>query len=159
VRPATMQVARLLMRGGQLAYEDGPALVPLAEDRFAIAGQTGEISFAAGEHSSFERRTPGRQPLRWEWRASVPATAATLAQYAGDYTSAELGGVVYHVGVQDSTLALYKPVPAPPLIARPVFADAFQTRVYTLQFTRSGNQITGFEITHQRFRKVKFVRR
>ena len=72
--------------------------------------------------------------------------------------SDELAGAVYVVSAGDSTLSL-KTRTSNPITARPVFADGFLGGGYTIQFTRSRDQISGFEISNGRMRRVKFVRR
>jgi len=39
------------------------------------------------------------------------------------------------------------------------FADTFLGGGYTVQFTRTRGQVTGFDVTNGRMRHVKFVRR
>jgi hypothetical protein len=72
--------------------------------------------------------------------------------------SDDLAGAVYVVSAGDSTLSL-KTGTSNGITARPVFADGFLGSGYTIQFTRSRDQITGFEISNGRMRRVKFARR
>ena len=161
LQPATLTVVRLVMRDSRLAIAGGQALIPLADNRFAIAGQPGEIDFADGEHAGYQRNVPGQRPLSFEWHQPASPDSATLAAYAGDYASTELGGTVYHVSAGDSTLML-RTGTSDPLIARPVFADTFLATfpagAYTVRFARSAKGVTGFEVTDAAIRRVKFTR-
>jgi CubicO group peptidase (beta-lactamase class C family) len=158
LQPTTLQVVHLIVRDGKLFVDPGPALIPLAEDRFALPGQPGDIQFEPGEHANYERRFPSQHPLRFEWHASVSPSASMLAPYAGEYVSAELAGALYHVDAKDSTLVL-RTGSGKGFIVRPVFTDTFLGGGYTVQFIRAGNRVTGFEVTNGRIRRVKFARR
>jgi hypothetical protein len=92
----------------------------------------------------------------FEWRAPVVGSAGALAAYAGEYFSEELNAR-YRVTASDSTIEL-RTGTSPPLQARMVFADTFLGDGYTIQFVRRGTQVSGFEITNGRVRRVKFER-
>jgi CubicO group peptidase (beta-lactamase class C family) len=160
VQPSTLQVVRLVMHGDRLAIDQpgAPPLVPLAENRFALTGQPVEVVFASAEHGGFDRKISGQRPVHYEWRQSVSPSAAMLAPYAGEYISAELGGAVYRVASSDSAITL-RTRTSDPLTARIMFADTFLGDGYTIQFTRTGGRVTGFEVTNPRMRRVRFVRR
>ena len=161
LQPTTLQVVRLVMRGSALVVEapGGPTLVPLDDKRFAIAGQAGDLAFADGDRANYERRIPGQQPIPFERKEPVTPTRALLSQYAGVFSSAELAGSIFHVASTDSVITLQTGTSSP-MTARLVFADTFLTGAngYTIQFTRSGGRVTGFEVTNGRIRRVKFVR-
>ena len=160
LQPTTLQVVRLVMRDGKLAIDapNGPPLVPLADNRFAIGNQgAGDITFADAEHAGFDRRVPGQRPVHFEWHQPLVPTPSLLAAYAGEYVSAELGGAVYRVAANDTTLSL-RTGTSDPLTARLVFADTFLASGYTVQFTRTNGRITGFDVTNGRMRRVKFAR-
>jgi hypothetical protein len=160
VQPTTLQVVRLVMRDNRLSIDapNGPALIPLSENRFAVTGQPGEVVFADAEHGGFDRRVGTQRPVHFEWRAAITPTAAMLAPYAGEYVSAELGGAVYRVAAKDSVLTL-RTGTSDPVTARPMFADTFLGDGYTMQFRRAAGRVTGFEVTNGRMRRVRFVRR
>jgi hypothetical protein len=160
VQPTTLQIVRLTVRNGSLAIEapNAPALIALAENRFALPGGAGDIVFAEGEHGGFERRVPGQRPVSYEWRQAVTPTAAMLRQYDGDYVSDELWNAVYRVSATDSTITL-RTGTEDPFTARPMFADTFLGGGYTIQFTRAAGRVTGFEVTNGRMRRVKFTRK
>jgi CubicO group peptidase (beta-lactamase class C family) len=157
--PATLSIVRLSMKGERLLGDGslGGELIPLSDDRFALSGQGGDIIFSDQPRAGFQRRVPGRRPQFFERREPVAATSQLLAQYASNYVSPELGGVVFRVLADDSTLAIRRGT-AQPLIAQPVFADTFVANGYTIQFTRDGGRIVGFEVTNPRMRRVRFSR-
>ena len=159
VQPTTLTVVRLAMRDSHLVVAGGAGavLIPLGENRFAVTGEAGEMVFADGPHAGYQRLIPGQRPLAFEWRQAVSPTAQALGAYAGEYVSAELGGAAYRVAVSDSALVL-RTGTSDPLAARPAFADTFVAGGYTIQFTRSGGRIGGFEVTNPRMRRVAFVR-
>jgi CubicO group peptidase (beta-lactamase class C family) len=158
-QPTTLQILRLVMRDGRLAFEspNAPTLTAVSENRFVVGGQNGEIVFADGDHAGFERRIAGQRPVRFDWHEPTKPNAASLAPYTGEYVSAELAGAIYRVTARDSTLAL-RTGTEDPITARPAFADTFTAAGYTIQFIRSGARVTGFEVTNGRMRRVRFTR-
>ncbi len=158
VQPMTLQVVRLVVRDGQLALQgtNGPALRPIGPNRFAGPGF--DVVFGEGEHAGFSRVVTGQRPVPFEWRASMTPNAAALAPYAGEYVSTELGGAIYRVAATDSALAL-RTGTEDPFTIRPMFADTFVGDGYTIQFTRAGGKVTGFEVTNGRTRRVRFAKR
>jgi CubicO group peptidase (beta-lactamase class C family) len=159
-QPTTTLVVHLVVRDGKLVLDapGSPTLIPLDEKRFALPAQEGDLLFADGEHAGYVRRIPGQQPIPFEWKQGVSLTAAMLAPYAGEYVSAELAGAVYRVAVKDSTLTM-RTGTSEPLTMRPVFADTFLAAGYTVQFSRAGSRITGFDVSNSRIRHVKFVKK
>ena len=157
VQPTTFEVIELSMRDGQLigGRTGGPVLVPVGDNRFR-AGQR-EMVFGDGEHEGFEMRQPGSpRPVQFEWRAPVTPSSSALAAYAGEYFSEEVNAY-YRVAARDSGLSLVTGT-SEPFGARALFADTFQGGGYIIQFIRSGSQVTGFEVTNGRMRRVKFSR-
>jgi CubicO group peptidase (beta-lactamase class C family) len=160
MEPTTGAIVGLVMRDSQLAIagSGGRALIPLGSNRFAVVGEAGDLLFSADARAGYLRRIPGQRALRFEWHEPVAPSRQTLAPYAGEYVSPELGGAVYHVTATDSTLVM-RVNAAPPLIAHVVFEDTFLSGGYTIQFTKSGRKVTGFEVTNARMRRVKFTKR
>ncbi len=159
VQPTTLQVIEIIMRDGRLVVGpgNGPALTPVAENRFRVAGVPAELVFATAERPGLERRPlAGGRAVPFEWRAPATATASTLAAYAGDYASEELNSRS-RVTASDSTLLL-RTGTSGPLTARLVFADTFIAGAYTIQFVRRSGHVSGFEVTNGRMRRVKFER-
>jgi hypothetical protein len=140
------------------ARQGGSRLVPLDSNRFLIAGRPIEHVFEPPVRSGYVARSlvPGHHPVTFEWRAPVSPTRAELAGYGGDYYSPELDAI-YRVAAGDSTLTL-RTRTSPALVARPVFADAFVSGQYTIQFVRRGGRVSGFEISHPRARHIRFTR-
>jgi hypothetical protein len=122
-----------------------------------VGGQPVEVAFKDSA-SAFDMTAGSGRPLRYERRAPVVVTPQLLAAYAGEYVSDELAGAVYHVTAADSTISL-RTGTSSPMSARLVFADTFLGGGYTIQFTRTGGQITGIDVTNGRIRHVKFVKR
>jgi CubicO group peptidase (beta-lactamase class C family) len=153
----TLQVAELAMRNGKLMLgrQGDNALIPLSDDRMRWSEATAVFNDASG---SVDIIPPTGRRLHFERRPSVAVTRQLLARYAGEYVSDDLAGAVYVVSAGDSTLSL-KTGTSNGITARPVFADGFLGSGYTIQFTRSRDQITGFEISNGRMRRVKFARR
>jgi hypothetical protein len=159
VQPTTLAIVRLVVRDSSLvvAGPDARALIPLAENRFAVPGDVGEIVFRDGVHAGYERRVPGQRPVFFEWHQAASPSEAMLAPYAGVFVSPELGGSLYHVAATDSTLTV-RTGTADALLARPAFADTFLAGGYTIQFTRANGRIVAFEVTNPRMRRVRFTR-
>ncbi|MDB4869185.1 MAG: aminopeptidase [Gemmatimonadales bacterium] len=160
VQPTTLEILELTVLNGQLilGHTSGPTLVPVAENRFRITEQPFELVFRAGEHAGFERQPlSGGRPVAFEWRQPTGASSSALAEYAGEYYSEEVDAR-YRVTASDSAL-LFRTGTSDPTRARPLFLNTFDwDGDYTVQFIRSGAQVTGFEVTNNQMRRVKFVR-
>jgi CubicO group peptidase (beta-lactamase class C family) len=155
----TLQVMELTVRDGKLMVgrQGSNALVAVSENRMRGAGDPAVAVFNDSE-ASFDLIPPAGRRLHFERRPTVAVTPRLLASYAGEYVSDELAGAVYVVSAGDSTLSL-KTGTSNPITARLVFADGFLADDYTIQFTRTRDQITGFEVSNSRMRRVKFVKR
>ena len=160
IQPTTLQLLELILRDGKLVagrQSSAPALVPVSENRFRLAGQPVEIVFADATPPRFERRLlGGGPPLVFERREAIVAAAGLLAPYAGQYYSEELQST-YRVTASDSLIRLQTGT-STPIEARPMFADTFLGNNYTIQFVRKGREIVGFEVTDGRMRRVRFDR-
>jgi hypothetical protein len=162
LEPTTRQVAELTVRDDVL-YTDrtgGARVEAIGARRARLVGQPLELEYDSAPHPGYTVRwsIPNRRADRFIWKAPVapvPGRAA-LAENAGTYTSAELDAT-YRVETSDSTITL-RTGTTPGLVARPVFPDGFVSGQYTIQFSRRGGRVTGFEISHPRARGVKFVR-
>ncbi len=160
LEPRTMQVIELEFSDGRLMMgaQGNQGFVPISDDRMRVTGQPTIATFndAAG---TIELVSPTGRPLHLERRPSVASTPQMLAAYAGDYISEELGGAVKRVVATDSALVLNSG-PGSAMTMRLVFADTFiGSGGYTVQFTRTRGQVTGFDVTNNRIRHVKFVKR
>jgi hypothetical protein len=87
----------------------------------------------------------------------VSLSVEQLAEYVGDYVSAELQ-VTYRLKLQDSHLYVqHRSAPTEPL--RPGFSDMFWVAPFTLRFTRDGaGRVAGFTVDADRARHIHFVR-
>ena len=159
-QPRTLEVVEVSLRDGVLytARQGGRKLLPIDENRFLINGRMIEHDFGPSPQSGYTARalTPGQHPVTFEWKAPAAVTASLLADYVGSYFSADLNSV-YSVTATDSTLTL-KTGTSNPLVARPVFADTFVIGQLTLQFTRTNKEVTGFQLSHPRARRLVFIR-
>jgi CubicO group peptidase (beta-lactamase class C family) len=159
LQPTTLSVVELTMHGGKLTLGriTGPTLVPIAENHFRPDGDITEIVFGAGDDAGFEIRSPNSsRPVVFERPRPAVISRAALSAYAGDYYSEEVDAR-YRVSATDTTISL-RTGTSDPFTARPVFLDGFLGDGYTIQFFRKGTEVTGFEVSDGRMRRVKFVR-
>ena len=156
-QPTRVEIVEVTMRDGALftARNGGRKLLPIDEHRFWIEGTQIEHDFSPTGYTA-RALTPGHHPVSFELKSPVAITAGMLAAYVGDYFSRDLN-TIYHVSASDSTLLL-KTGTSNALTARPMFADTFASGQITIQFTRRGDSITGFEISHPRARHLSFSR-
>jgi CubicO group peptidase (beta-lactamase class C family) len=154
----TDEVRRFQLRGDSLALVQGPALKPVAEDRFIITAAQPEWRFRAeGSGAVLEIVNPGQPTLRLERQAAPDRTPAALRRYAGEFRSDELD-TRWEIAVKDSGLVLKQPK-FPDATLTPLFPDAFSLEGQgpLIRFTRGrGNVITGFIVTAGRVRRIRF---
>jgi CubicO group peptidase (beta-lactamase class C family) len=158
IQPNTMAIVEMSMRNGNLVRgrAGGPVLVPTSSRRMRAAGGAGDLEFTDGERPSVDMLDPALRPAHYErWPAPV-VTRSALAAYAGDYYSEELDAR-YKITASDSTITLRTGTESG-VPGRPIFLDVFLAGGYTVQFTRKGSAITGFEVTSDRMRRVRFER-
>jgi CubicO group peptidase (beta-lactamase class C family) len=155
-QPTLVQFAEITFRDGKLflGRTGSNELIPVTGDRFRTG--TGQVeyvfkpegydavSLSTGRVWSFERKAP------------MPISPAAMQPFAGEYYSEELNAT-YRVAANDTSITIQTGT-NDPIPARSLFTDTFSARNYTLQFARSGRQVTGFEITTGRVRRVKFAR-
>jgi len=155
----TMQINELAFRDGKLMLgaQGTQALVPISDDRMRIPGQPTLVVFNDAA-ATVDLVPPAGRPLRLQRHSPVVATPQLMASYVGEYVSDELGGARKTVVASDSTLLL-RTGTSSPLTLRLMFADTFVGGGYTVQFTRVGGQVSGFDVTNGRIRHVKFVKR
>jgi CubicO group peptidase (beta-lactamase class C family) len=168
VQPTTLEFVDVSMRDGELTYNlnrrvDRP-MVPVAEHRFRVTGEGEqyELVFADGERAGFERQTlragrPFGHPLPFEWRQPVLMRSSALAEYGGEYYSEELD-TRWRVTASDSGLSLHRQWEDRSRSYRALFSDTFFGGGGLIQFTRSGRQVTGIEVTIPSVRRVRFAR-
>lgn len=138
---------------------NGPALLPIAENRFQYANQPSEAEFRSdGSLVQIPKNWPPRAPTVWKRVASAPSQPAhaELEKYAGSYYCEELGAS-YQVSATDSTLVL-KTRWATDRTFHPVAGDLFQGD-YLIRFTRArGGKVDGMLMSSGRVFGVRFDR-
>jgi CubicO group peptidase (beta-lactamase class C family) len=136
---------------GKLRVAGGGALFPLSSDRFRM-GDDSELSLSApGE---FSMTTPDG---RSRFRRVAPMSGAAYADYAGRYTSEEVGAT-YRVIAGDGELRLrLENRPQIELRARPVGADLFEARGAMVRFRRNpAGKIEGLAMSIPRAFDMRF---
>jgi len=137
---------------------NGPALLPISENRFKVQGQPAELEFRPdGSVVQTFLGSPPRARLVSKRVAAAAAgkTRAELTQYAGTYQSEELG-VTYQLVAGDSSLTI-KTRWGVDRNLQPAWGDVFGG-AYLVRFTRKGGKIDGFLMSSGRVRGVRFVR-
>jgi CubicO group peptidase (beta-lactamase class C family) len=138
---------------GKLRIAGGGALFPLSTDRFRM-GDDSELTLSApGE---FSLSTPDG---RSRFRRVAPITGVAYTDYAGRYTSEEVGAT-YRVIAGDGELKLrLENRPQIELRARPVGADLFEARGAMIRFRRSpAGRIEGLALSIPRAFDMRFNR-
>jgi len=159
---------RVELRDGKLFYVRGAGneseLAPLAADRFRMLNVPAEVEVtfkaaAAGEPRRMEVVTNSGQPSIFRSVEAATPTAAQLAEYAGEYYSAELGAT-HKLVMKDGRLMLrigYDPEGAP---LEPTVKDEFRAGFLTLKFKRNAqNQVEAMSVGAGRVKNISFVRR
>lgn len=138
---------------GKLRIAGGGALFPLSTDRFRLGDDSEMTLSAPGEF----RLTSPDGPSRY--RRVAPITGVAYTDYAGRYTSEEVGAT-YRVIAGDGELRLrLENRPQIELRARPVGADLFEARGAMVRFRRNAaGKIEGLAISIPRAFDVRFGR-
>jgi CubicO group peptidase (beta-lactamase class C family) len=160
---ATDAVLRLVWDAkGGVVRAGGQPLVPTGPGELYTMDGARRFSTARGwpdtvAVGSLAESSEGDRPRRWDLQAPFRPDAARLAEFAGDYTSTELG-VTYTVLVEEGALQV-RFRPAQRYTLQPVFTDAFVGDGNTIRFTRSpGGAVDGLRIYAGRARHVRFAR-
>ena len=157
VHPVTGDITYVSLKDRELIVgrTSGPALVPVGDSRFWLPGQRIEWTFQPnGSVVQTYRRRLSQHPVTLVRHDAVRPSAAELAQYAGDYTSPELGAT-YTVSVADTALSFRTGV-TDAWKATPTYTDAFDGDVQ-VEFTRDpGGRLTGLQLSTGRVRRVWF---
>ena len=142
--------------GGQPLVPTGPGELYTMDGARAVLDRAGLARHCRGRTRSW-RHQRGTSRARWDLQAPFRPDAARLAEFAGDYTSTELG-VTYTVLVEAGALQV-RFRPAKRYALQPVFKDAFVGDGNTIRFTRSpGGAVDGLRIYAGRARHVRFAR-
>jgi len=148
--------ARVLRAGGQPLVPTGPGEMYTQDGarRFST-GRGWPENFVLGP---LVEPIAHAKPRQWDLQRPFTPGAEQLAEFAGDYTSEELG-VTYTISVAGASLGV-RFRPAKRFTLEPVFKDAFEVDGHTFRFTRSpGGAVDGLRIYAGRARHVRFVRR
>ncbi|MGZ8846530.1 MAG: serine hydrolase [Pyrinomonadaceae bacterium] len=142
--------------------ESNAELIPQAENRFFVRENKSEITFERDEKGKVARlsmKTSGQTTVARRLE-SPPATAAQLAEFAGDYYSPELG-TTYTLVVKDGKLAAQHRRHNDIQLTEwdgELFAGGawfFQN----IRFTRNNDKrVDGFRLTAGRVRNLRFER-
>ena len=90
-------------------------------------------------------------------RRATAGSSSALAAYAGEYYSEEVDAR-YRVVVTNSALS-FRTGTSDPTLAWRLSSDTFEWNgYYTVEFVRNGPRVTGFDVTNDRMRRVRFVR-
>ncbi len=147
------RVGRLFM--GRFDPEE---LIPLGDGRFREKGTDRVVRFEQVGSSGVMRVSVPEGSSRRYTRAEPPDTSeAALAEYAGDYYSAELGAA-YAVRRNGHGVALWnRKHGLIPL--RPTHRAGFSSESYSLTLSRDPQgRVNGFTLSSPRVRKVRFQR-
>jgi CubicO group peptidase (beta-lactamase class C family) len=159
VHPLTGAPSWISLRGDTLVAgrTNGPALLPVADRRFRLAGQPVEISFTpTGELVTAVNAWAAPRPVPMKRHEPASYTRAQLAAYAGTYRSEELGAT-YTVAAGDSTLVLGARW-GNDVTVRPAYGDTFVGQML-VGFTRDrSGRVNGMEMSTGRVRRVRFER-
>lgn len=149
-------VTKIMVRDGQLVGPASLPLIPVAGDRFRTGASDMVFHVANGKVIELLQIVAG-DTMVLRPVAQVTPTRRDLAAYTGSYGSDELDARL-QVEVQDSVLVVLQ-APAPPIVLRPTFADAFTSGDRTFVFTRDKRgAVTAAEIWAGRARDIRFVK-
>lgn len=150
------QILTLTVRENRLQASNGAAVVPLTaigEDRFWHPAAGEFLVEREGTETVIRQRETGLRTFRRHPRVD-PATIR-LAEFAGRYTSDELG-ISYDLQVREDRLYVHFP-PSPPRPLVPVYPDGFGSQGMTVRFMRDGaGGVTGLRVFAGRARDVRF---
>jgi CubicO group peptidase (beta-lactamase class C family) len=162
VNPLNLQTRRVTVSDGRLVWARGPGtpLDAIAPNRFAFPGQPAELFFPApapGADQEMHLVSGGVTVYRRAAPFVMPSRG--LADYAGDFTSHEVG-VTLTIAASDSALVISTPG-SWRFRAEPIFRDAFALPdVIVLRFTRDRRgRVDGMIADMSRSRGLRFERR
>ena len=147
---------------GQAVGQSKSELIPQSETTFFVKEANFEVSFERDEKGNVVRfvRKSGSQNQSAK-RLNPPATAAQLAQFAGDYYSPELG-TSYTLVVKDGQLVAQHRR-HDDISLTDLEGDLFSGNRWffqTVEFTRDmEKRVTGFRLSSGRARNVRFDRK
>ena len=144
----TESMRRIEVRDSTLAVAGTPILLlPVSETTFRASTANASVTFAAGRDGSMTmvETAPSGEKSTYRRMPAPKIDARTLAEYAGDYVSEELG-VTWNIVPRGDTLILRRG-PVPDITLQPVFVDAFNSPGGVVRFTRAANGgVTGLVV-------------
>lgn len=158
----TGEPLRLTVDRGRLRFGGGPALTPLANDRFRRSGaslELGELEIHFTSDDAFElKETEGTSSRYRRARTYAPA-AAELAAFSGRYTTDEIGSAIIVAPGERGLAARLEHSPDRALPLQPVDPDTFQFSRITIRFIRDKDgKVVGLDFSNPMLRNVRFVR-
>jgi CubicO group peptidase (beta-lactamase class C family) len=152
----------LMIRNGQLGDSTaGTPFVSLAPDRFKFRGGRRILVVLATPPGAPRRvrvEAPNARSVEYVAVARPRLDSASLAEYAGDYRSPELGAG-YHLAIRGDTLRILRGWETPIPLA-PFYQDGFRAgNAGVIRFVRdSRGKVTGFVLWTGRVRHLRFER-
>ncbi|HEY1112593.1 MAG TPA: serine hydrolase domain-containing protein [Chitinophagaceae bacterium] len=162
---ATGEPLRLGVANGRLSIGGGPALVPVAANRFR--NPRGSLFFRSGDEfelhftspDAFELKSMEGQVTRYS-RAQPPAyNEADLQAFAGRYQSEDLGSVFEIVPGTNALVMRFERAPEKAIELAPAAPDTWMRSMMVVRFRRdAGGKITGFVYSNPVARNISFTR-
>jgi CubicO group peptidase (beta-lactamase class C family) len=156
---------RLVVQGGRLRVANGPALVPVAQDRFRCLGAV--LDFMSGDefelrfmsHDGFELKSMEGRTTRYRRAQPYAHTPDDLKAFAGRYESTEIGTIFQIEPKGDGLQVRLEHTPSRSLELKPVDRDTFQIARMTVRFQRDKDgKVVSLGYSNPLIRNVKFTR-
>ncbi|HEU4472893.1 MAG TPA: serine hydrolase domain-containing protein [Flavisolibacter sp.] len=156
---------RLAINNGRLAIAGGPALVPLATDRFInpeeflefMSGDEFELRFLSQD--AFELKSMEGKITRYNRAAAYTPSPEELKAFTGSYQNTEAGSVLRIEPKGEALLVVLEHSPEKKLEAKALAPGIFQAGRMTMRFQRDkAGKIIGFSYTNPVLRNLPFTR-
>jgi len=150
---------RIELRDSTLAVADTPfLLVPISETTFRVSMIDFTVAFAAGHDGSVvvEETRPNGDKATYRRVSAPKPDARTLADFAGDYVSDELG-VTWRIEPRGGNLVI-RLSGVPDVTLQPAFSDTFSSPAGVVRFVRSNGKVTGLVVGAGRVTGFSFRR-
>lgn len=163
------EFAKVVVKDGKLLLDvnrdDWHELLPFAPNHFHVAdeswGERIDLHFVAADGTKpryLEESFGGGKPRVFDLVTLAPLTAAELADYAGDYVSAEIDPV-YRMVVKDGQVVLHRLKHYPDAL-RPAIHDVFVGDIGKIRFTRdAAGHVNGLILDADRISNFKFTKK
>jgi CubicO group peptidase (beta-lactamase class C family) len=156
---------RLIIEGPRFRIAGGPALAPIAKDRFRRVGSA--LSYASQDEfelsfltkDELELKSMEGKTTRYRRARPYAPTSADLQAFAGRYEGDEIGAVFHIAPGQDALTMTLSHAPARRLEVKPVDRDTFQRGPLTVRFIRDKDgKVIGLDFSNPVIRNVRFTR-